>query len=98
MREKTEDLELLTNAEISTRLLKIAKAVPQTFGALIVLSLVATVIGFQLNSYNQQIAGGIVSIVGALIVIAGAVYMRKMRLNNDALIEVSIKRQVESLK
>lgn len=98
MPSKTEDLELLTDSEIAQRLAKIAKRVPQTFGALVVLSLLMTFAGFWLNNNGYPIAGGIVSILGALFVIAGAFYMRKMRIENDELLEVSIKRHVDNLK
>jgi hypothetical protein len=98
MPEKAENLESLTNPEISQRLAKIAKRVPQTFGVLVVMSLVMTFAGFWLNNNGYPIAGGIVSILGALFVIAGALYMRKMRIENDELLEVSIKRHVDNLK
>lgn len=96
MSEKTEDLNLLTDSELAQRLVKIARRVPQTFGALVLLSLVMSVVGFQLNTYGQPLAGGVVSVAGALMVIAGAFYMRKMRIENDELLEVSIKRHVEN--
>lgn len=98
MSEKAKDLESLTNSEIAQRLAKIATRVPQTFGALIAISLLMTFAGFGLNHNGHPIAGGIVSITGALFVFAGALYLRKMRLENDELLEVSIKRHVDNLK
>lgn len=91
---KTEDLALLTDSEISQRLVKIAKRVPQAFGALVLLSLTSTVVGFTLNNNGLPIAGGAVSLTGALIVILGAFYMRKLRKENDSLIEVSNSRRI----
>lgn len=98
MPEKAKDLESLTNSEIAHRLAKIAKRVPQTFGVLVVMSLLMTFAGFGLNNNGYPIAGGIVSILGALFIIAGGFYMRKMRIENDELLEVSIKRHVDNLK
>lgn len=96
MPEKAKGLESLTNSEIAQRLAKIAKRVPQTFGILIAVSLLMTFAGFGLNHNGYPIAGGIVSISGALFVFAGAFYLRKMRLKNEELIEESIKRSVEN--
>jgi uncharacterized membrane protein len=89
---KTEDLELLTDAELTQRIVKIARKVPQAFGVLAMLAITATAVGFALNSNGHPIAGGVVSMTGALVVIGGAFYMRKLRLENDALIQLSNKR------
>lgn len=95
MTRKTENLELLTDAEISNRLLKTLKKVQGTFAGLALFAIVATGFGFALNSWDQRFAGGIVSLASALVVIAGAFYVRKLRRDNDALIAVSNKRNVE---
>lgn len=91
---KTEDLTSLTNSELTQRLVKIAKRVPQTFGFLVLISLLMSFAGFQLNSHDQTMAGGIVSLTGGLMVVAGAFYMRNLRVKNDALINESIKRNL----
>lgn len=86
---KTEDLTLLTDSEISERLVKIAKRVPQAFGLLVIIAIALTAIGFNLNSSGNTTGGAIVSVIGAAVVILGALYMRNLRRKNEALIQLS---------
>jgi hypothetical protein len=94
---KAKNLELLTDTELTQRIVKIARKVPQAFGVLVLLAITATAVGFALNSNGHPIAGGLVSMTGALVVISGAFYMRKLRRENDELIKVSTSRYTKSL-
>lgn len=91
---KTEDLTLLTDSEISQRLQKTLQKVQMVFISLVLFSVVAAVFGFSLNANGHQEVGSAVSFSSALVVIAGAFYLRHLRKDNDSLIAISKSRQV----
>lgn len=96
MPEKTKDLELLSDSEISTRLLKTLTKMQRAFVGLALFAILATGGGFALNALDQKLAGGVFSVASALLVLACATYLRTLKDENDALISVSAKRHSKS--
>lgn len=89
MKRKTEHLKLLSDSEISARLLKTSIRGQRAVVGLALFAILATGGGFALNALDQKLAGGIFSLASALLVFAGAFYLRTLKDENDALIAVS---------